>query len=205
MARFTPPLCDRCGDPLASWRDLHAGTAQAGICRPCVERRSAVASSRSIGPYDGSLRAILHAFKYDGCRSLSHRLGDCLRECAGDILVGCRRDRPGAASPTPTARPRLQPGGRTRGQRSAFRCSTCSKRTRLRLRRPDFRRQPATRQHEGAFALAAELDVAGFASYSSTTSARPARRSRRAHECCARGAPEVSAVTAARVVSQPPE
>jgi len=79
---FTPPLCDQCGDPLTSWRVL----PDAGRCARCRHRRSALTACRAIGAYEGSLRAIVHAFKYQACRSLSARLGARLRESAADLL-----------------------------------------------------------------------------------------------------------------------
>ena len=84
IARFAPPLCNHCGDPLLSWRKSSDGD---GRCVRCRQHSSPVTSSRAIGPYDGTLRAILHAFKYGGCRSLSRGLGELLRESAADILA----------------------------------------------------------------------------------------------------------------------
>ena len=46
----------------------------------------AVDRSRSAGRYDGALRHIIHAFKYEGRRSLSARLSKALRESGGDVL-----------------------------------------------------------------------------------------------------------------------
>jgi ComF family protein len=46
----------------------------------------AVDRSRSAGRYDGALRHIIHAFKYEGRRSLSGRLGVVLREAGADVL-----------------------------------------------------------------------------------------------------------------------
>jgi predicted amidophosphoribosyltransferase len=80
---FTPPLCRRCGDPLPSWRVI---SVDAGVCARCRRRPSALTESRAIGAYDGSLRAIVHAFKYGGCRSLARGLGARLRESADGLL-----------------------------------------------------------------------------------------------------------------------
>ena len=80
---FTPPLCRRCGDPLPSWRVI---SVEAGVCPRCRRRPSALTESRAIGAYDGSLRAIVHAFKYGGCRSLARGLGARLRESAAGLL-----------------------------------------------------------------------------------------------------------------------
>jgi ComF family protein len=40
------------------------------------------------GEYVGSLRQILHAFKYDGRRSLAHPLADLMRTSGRDVLDG---------------------------------------------------------------------------------------------------------------------
>lgn len=42
--------------------------------------------ARSAGEYDGALREIIHAFKYDARRSLASPLGELLRHAAGDLL-----------------------------------------------------------------------------------------------------------------------
>ena len=41
---------------------------------------------RAAGPYDGRLRAIIHAFKYGGHRSLARPLATLLRRTGGDLL-----------------------------------------------------------------------------------------------------------------------
>ncbi|HEY7289482.1 MAG TPA: hypothetical protein VH583_06555, partial [Vicinamibacterales bacterium] len=43
---------------------------------------------RAIGSYEGSLRAILHALKYDGRRTVARGLGAMLREAGADVLCG---------------------------------------------------------------------------------------------------------------------
>jgi predicted amidophosphoribosyltransferase len=67
-------VCDEC------WRSIvtHNGTFSLG----------AVSYGRSIGAYEGALREILHAFKYDGRRSLGVRLARMMAECGADILEG---------------------------------------------------------------------------------------------------------------------
>jgi ComF family protein len=69
---------------LPSWRVLDPSRAMCPACR----RRppSAVDVARSAGEYDGALRHIIHAFKYDVRRSLASRLGELLREAGGDLL-----------------------------------------------------------------------------------------------------------------------
>jgi ComF family protein len=79
---LTPPLCDQCGDPLPSWRNTHARCARCRRGRPSVDR------ARAVGAYDGALRAIIHALKYDGRRSLADGLAALMRTRAADLLEG---------------------------------------------------------------------------------------------------------------------
>jgi ComF family protein len=82
---LTPPLCERCGDPLATWRTV--GAAQA-LCPRCRRAAREVDRARAIGAYDGALRAIVHALKYEGRRSLAEPLADLMRQRAADLLHG---------------------------------------------------------------------------------------------------------------------
>jgi ComF family protein len=71
---------------LPSWRVLDPPRA---MCPTCRKRPySALDLSRSAGEYDGTLREIIQAFKYDGRRSLAARLGALMRDAAGDLLDG---------------------------------------------------------------------------------------------------------------------
>ena len=111
IGRFTPPLCDHCGDPLPSWRVPSVAAAGASSARGAAgaHRRSPEAAPSA--PYDGSLRAIVHAFKYDGGPSLARGLGRrVLRASAADLLA-----RADIVVPVPLHRSRqpdagLQPG-----------------------------------------------------------------------------------------------
>jgi ComF family protein len=49
-----------------------------------------------VGPYEGRLRDIIHAFKYDGRRTLARPLAALMREAGRDVLAGA-----GAAVPVP--------------------------------------------------------------------------------------------------------
>lgn len=82
---LTPPLCDICGDPLPSWRVVSLSLARCGRCR---RRTRPIDRGRAIGVYDGALRSIVHAFKYDGRRSLARPLGALMRARGADILDG---------------------------------------------------------------------------------------------------------------------
>jgi ComF family protein len=81
---LTPPLCDICGDPLASWRRVEPGAR----CPRCRAGRSPIARSRAVGHYEGALREILHAFKFDGRRSIAAPLAALMRLHGRTVLEG---------------------------------------------------------------------------------------------------------------------
>jgi len=68
------------------WADV------ASLIPPVCDSRElgAVDRSRSAGRYDGALRHIIHAFKYEGRRSLSARLGKVLLDAGADVLSEAR-------------------------------------------------------------------------------------------------------------------
>ncbi len=100
---LTPPLCDACGDPLPAWRVVSLPQAR---CPRCRRTARAVDRARAIGTYDGALRAIVHALKYDGRRSLAGRLAALMRAQGGTLLaeVAC-------AVPVPLHRARQRERG----------------------------------------------------------------------------------------------
>ena len=84
VARITPPLCAACGAPLAA---DPAGRGPARPCRRCpAGRPHPVARCRSAGWYDGALRAIIQAFKYEGRQSLAAPLAALMREAGRELL-----------------------------------------------------------------------------------------------------------------------
>ncbi|HAK55243.1 MAG: ComF family protein [Vicinamibacterales bacterium] len=83
IATFTPPLCRRCGDPLPSWRAVSRGSQR---CVRCRRVPRPLDGGRAVGPYKGALRAIVHAFKYDGRRSLARPLAQLVQRHAEDLL-----------------------------------------------------------------------------------------------------------------------
>ena len=53
----------------------------------CRETPPSIVKTRAVGAYDGSLRAIVHALKYDGRRSLGRELSVLMSEHCSDVLV----------------------------------------------------------------------------------------------------------------------
>jgi ComF family protein len=69
------PVCERC------WAEAECGLALAS-----PSQTGAIARSRSAGRYDGALRHIIHAFKYEGRRTLAARLSAMMRRAGADLL-----------------------------------------------------------------------------------------------------------------------
>jgi ComF family protein len=87
LPRLSSPLCRTCGDALPSWR---VTSVEMGRCAACRRRPIAIDAGRAIGPYEGELRAIVHAFKYEGRRSIGVTLGGLLRSASSDLLSDVR-------------------------------------------------------------------------------------------------------------------
>jgi len=196
---ITPPVCVCCGDPLPSWRTL---AIECGRCPRCRRRAGPRIRTRAIGTYDGTLRAIVHALKYDGRRSVARPLAALLAERGADVLAGSA-----IVVPVPLHRSRQ----RARGFNQAFEIARhlgrpvvhALQRTRATPSQTDL---PAGERHANvrdAFALARRARVRGavivLVDDVSTTGATL--------DACARvlyqaGASDVRALTAARVVSR---
>jgi ComF family protein len=82
---MSPPVCDRCGDPLPAWRAI---SREHACCPRCRRTARAIDRGRAIGEYDGTLRRIIHALKYDGRRSLAPGLAALMRRAGTDLLAG---------------------------------------------------------------------------------------------------------------------
>jgi ComF family protein len=78
-----PPTCRVCGATLPSWRSISQALER---CASCRRRAGAISAGASAGEYDGALRAIIHAFKYERRRSLAGPLGAMMRLAGGAIL-----------------------------------------------------------------------------------------------------------------------
>jgi ComF family protein len=80
LVQLSAPLCVVCGEPLASSRT--AGP----LCPRCDAGRPSFQIARSVGRYDGSLREIIHAFKYRRRRALAEPLASWMVESGADLL-----------------------------------------------------------------------------------------------------------------------
>jgi ComF family protein len=74
------PLCRTCGDAVSSWRGE--------LCARCGRTPRIITIGRAIGPYDGSLREILHTLKYDKRRSVAAPLARRMVLAGADVLNG---------------------------------------------------------------------------------------------------------------------
>jgi ComF family protein len=81
-----PPFCGSCGDSLPSWRTL----GESERCARCRRLRTTLDGGRAAGEYEAALRAIIHAFKYEGRRTLAVRLGRMMCEAGADVLAGAQ-------------------------------------------------------------------------------------------------------------------
>ncbi len=78
-----PPWCDRCGEPLRSWRTLAEVNGQ---CARCLAQPPRYDQARAFGLYEGALRQIVRALKYRGHQSLGAPLGGLMRQAGWDLL-----------------------------------------------------------------------------------------------------------------------
>jgi ComF family protein len=83
VAGLAAPLCRTCGDPLPSWRTVSLALER---CAACRRHPGAIDGGRSASDYDGVLREIIHAFKYQGRRSLARPLAQLLAAAGDDLL-----------------------------------------------------------------------------------------------------------------------
>jgi ComF family protein len=78
-----PPLCRTCGGMLPSWRTISLHMQR---CAACRRRPGLIDAGRAVGAYEGTLRDIVHAFKYEGRRTIGARLGALLRTAGHELL-----------------------------------------------------------------------------------------------------------------------
>lgn len=82
IPQLTPPWCDWCGDALPS-----AGQPY-DLCARCLTAPPSFDAARSAGVYDGTLRTLILAFKYQRQRQLAAPLASLMVAAAGRLLAG---------------------------------------------------------------------------------------------------------------------
>jgi ComF family protein len=90
LSALLAPPCAICGavleQPLAGavceccWRTVHITSASFSL--------SSIAQARAVGPYESTLRALIHALKYDGRRSVAYGLSRLMAVHGYPILDG---------------------------------------------------------------------------------------------------------------------
>jgi ComF family protein len=103
---ITPPCCRTCGEPLKTWRlppdhlrqgyggqeggsHVIGGTDEdEDRCLRCQQTEPVIALARSVGSYEGAMREIVHALKYDRRPSLARHLARRMRSAGADVLAG---------------------------------------------------------------------------------------------------------------------
>jgi ComF family protein len=175
------PVCDRCGTPVAQlrsralvpFRDRSARHAIRGAgrvpepteshsvglrCGRCRQKPGSVARGRAVGPYEGVLRDVIHAFKYDKRRSLGRALGDLLCAQGHEMIAGAD-----FAVPVPLHRRRRRTRGFDQAADLAARLPLPVRRVLRRARAtPPQVDLPATRRYRnvaGAFQLRSYVRV----------------------------------------------
>ena len=90
LSALIAPPCAICGRVL----DVPLDGAVCGSCWDAIAPRSsrfalpAIANATAIGPYEGTLRDVVHALKYDGRRSIAPRLSAMMATHGRDLLTG---------------------------------------------------------------------------------------------------------------------
>lgn len=196
---ITPPCCRTCGDPLPSWRTL---SVEESCCARCRRRPPLISLARAIGAYEGPLRGIIQAFKYDGRESIGRALAERMRLCAAAVLDGVD-----GVVPVPLHRSRERARGFNQARELARHLGVpvldVLQRTRKTVSQADL---PAARRHanvRGAFGCRADVDgrVLVLVDDVSTTGAT---LSACAAALLAAGARDVRALTAARAMVRRP-
>jgi ComF family protein len=196
---ITPPVCEACGDPLPSWRVIGLAHAR---CARCRRRTSRVTRTRAIGAYDGPLRDIIHALKYERRRTLAVPLAAAMRRHGADVLDGAD-----ICVPVPLHTLRQYTRGFNQAQALASHLGLPMVRALRRARRtPPQADLPEARRHanvRGAFKLRRRAEVKGLVVVLvDDVSTTGATLDACAAALLAAGAAEVRGLTAAKAVSR---
>ena len=100
---ITPPTCAQCGQPLAAPAEGIATTTHR--CGVCLLTPPPYDRARAVGLYEGVLRDLIHAMKYQRVYGLVRPLGDLLRQ---HFSAHWGESLPEALVPVPLHRSRLR-------------------------------------------------------------------------------------------------
>jgi ComF family protein len=221
LAALLAPPCASCGRvldrPLAGAVCTDCWAALPRHPGPVASLSAHISRSTAIGEYEGTLRAIIHAVKYDGRRSASHGLSATLASCAARLLADAD-----AVVPVPLHRRRERERGFNQAHDLALGLGLPVWPALRRLRdTPSQVELPADKRHHNvrdAFAIATSTFPSSWSPWAAHEPARlvgavvvlvdDVMTTGATLEACARtlaaaGAREVRAVTAARVGSAP--
>jgi ComF family protein len=82
IPRLSPPWCDWCGDVLPSTPAL------VPLCARCLQVPPGFDLARSAGRYEGALRELIHAFKFEQRRILAPPLARLMTHAGAEVLAG---------------------------------------------------------------------------------------------------------------------
>lgn len=197
------PVCAACGVPLdqptrgavcgGCWNAI-APTAPLG----CWSLPPDITRATAIGPYEGTLKAIVHALKYDRRSTIARHLARRMRDAGADVLAGAD-----AVVPVPLHRSRERARGFNQARELARHLDLPVVDALGRVRRTDSQADlPAVARQgnvRGAFARASGTSVAGLVVVLvDDVSTTGATLNACAAPLLAGGAVEVRALTAAR-------
>lgn len=199
VPRSAGPLCRVCGDTLSGWRH----TEPERTCARCTRSQRVISIGRSIGPYEGTLREILHALKYDGRRSLARPLAALMRSAGAEALDGAH-----AAVPVPLHFLRQYSRGFNQAAELARHLELpvihALRRTRATVTQTDL---PETQRHanvHGAFTLSGHIPAGAVLVVVDDVSTTGATLDACAKVLLDAGAKEVRGLTAARAAARLP-
>ena len=159
------PVCAACREPLdhptrgavcdACWRaTVPIAPLECDALPPFITRATA------IGPYEGRLRDVIHALKYDPRPTIARHLAARMRDAAADVLTGAD-----FAVPVPLHRSRERTRGFNQARELARHLGLPMADVLVRTRRTDTQADlPADRRHanvRGAFAIHGTVALEG--------------------------------------------
>ena len=198
---ITPPCCRTCGDPLPTWRVLSVAEAR---CPRCRRQEPLVSLARAIGTYEGTLRSIVHALKYDRRPTIARHLASRMRVAGAEVLAGADLV---VAVPLHRSRERARGFNQARELARHLGAPVADALARTRQTPPQAE-LPAARRHanvRGAFEWRQSVPVKGLTiALVDDVSTTGATLNACAGPLLAAGAAEVRALTAARAVARQP-